>query len=98
MKYWTTYSDSYGRGSCVEFQQGYFKMQDRKLLLAIRNTLQTIESASSLADIPQLKKLKGTTNYFRIRISDYRMGIFAENNKVTIVRFLHRKEIYRYFP
>jgi mRNA interferase RelE/StbE len=33
-----------------------------------------------------------------LRISDYRMGIFVENNTVIIVRFLHRKEIYRYFP
>ena len=80
------------------FNKDISKLQDKKLLLAIREALQLIESSSSLNDIPHLKKLAGTSGHFRIRISEYRMGIFVENNTVTIVRFLHRKEIYRYFP
>ena len=80
------------------FNKDISKLKDKKLLLAIKSALQLIESSSSLTEIPHLKKLTGTSNYFRLRISDYRMGIFVENNTVTIVRFLHRKEIYRYFP
>ncbi len=57
-----------------------------------------MESAHSITDIPKLKNLQGTANYFRLRIGDYRIGIFVSNNVVTISRFLHRKEIYRYFP
>ena len=80
------------------FNKDISKLRDKKLLLAIKTTLQHIESSDNLSDIPHLKKLEGTSNYFRLRISDYRMGIYVHNNKITIVRFLHRKDIYRYFP
>jgi mRNA interferase RelE/StbE len=36
--------------------------------------------------------------YYRIRLGDYRVGLKIENNTVCFVRFLHRKDIYRYFP
>ena len=80
------------------FNKDIAKLKDRKLLLALKAALVLIESSSNLSDIPQLKKLVGTTHYYRMRISDYRMGINFDDGKVTIVRFLHRKEIYRYFP
>ena len=80
------------------FNKDISKLQDKKLLLAIKTALQHIEHAHTLSEIPHLKKIEGTSNYFRLRISDYRMGIYVDNNKVTIARFLHRKDIYRYFP
>jgi len=82
----------------ANFNKDISKLRDRKLLIAIKAALQHIESASTLEEIPHLKKMQGASSYFRIRIGDYRMGIHADNNKVTIARFLHRKEIYRYFP
>ena len=81
-----------------DFNKDIRKLRDKKLLLAIKTALQQMESAHSITDIPKLKNLQGTANYFRLRIGDYRMGIFVSNNVVTISRFLHRKEIYRYFP
>jgi mRNA interferase RelE/StbE len=51
-----------------------------------------------LSEVNNLKKMEGTTNYFRVRVGDYRIGIFFNNNTVIVSRFLHRKEIYRYFP
>lgn len=36
--------------------------------------------------------------YYRIRVGDYRLGLALEGDTVILVRFLHRKEIYRYFP
>ncbi|MGH2412635.1 MAG: type II toxin-antitoxin system RelE family toxin, partial [Microcystaceae cyanobacterium] len=35
---------------------------------------------------------------YRIRLGDYRIGLFIEGKTVTFARVLHRKEIYRYFP
>lgn len=34
----------------------------------------------------------------RLRIGDYRLGMIVEGEVVEIVRFLHRRDIYRYFP
>jgi mRNA interferase RelE/StbE len=35
---------------------------------------------------------------YRIRVGDYRIGIYYDSDEVQLMRFLHRKEIYRKFP
>lgn len=40
----------------------------------------------------------GEDRYYRIRMGDYRLGIIVEGEVVTFVRFLHRRDIYGYFP
>jgi mRNA interferase RelE/StbE len=49
-------------------------------------------------EIPHLKKLQGFKSVYRIRIGDYRIGIFIDGNTVQFVRVLNRKDIYKYFP
>jgi hypothetical protein len=48
--------------------------------------------------VANLKKLSGGGPYFRIRLGDYRIGMRVEEDVVTFVRVLPRKDIYRYFP
>ncbi|MEM7594816.1 MAG: hypothetical protein AAF383_25510 [Cyanobacteria bacterium P01_A01_bin.83] len=59
-----------------------------------------MESVDNLSQIPNLKKLKGQKNkvYYRSRIGNYHVGLIIKQNIVIFVRFLNRKEIYRYFP
>ncbi|WP_199250185.1 type II toxin-antitoxin system RelE/ParE family toxin [[Phormidium] sp. ETS-05] len=57
-----------------------------------------VEQAEQLSEISNLKKLKGSTDYYRMRVGDYRIGIKVNDGVVSFVRILHRKEIYRYFP
>jgi mRNA-degrading endonuclease RelE of RelBE toxin-antitoxin system len=52
----------------------------------------------NVEEISNLQKLKATDNAYRIRVGDYRIGIFIENEIITFARVLHRKELYRYFP
>ncbi|MGB3298096.1 MAG: type II toxin-antitoxin system RelE/ParE family toxin [Phormidesmis sp.] len=52
----------------------------------------------SLQEVRNLKKLKGSDIAYRIRIGDYRVGFFFENETVTFARVLHRSKIYRSFP
>lgn len=68
------------------------------MLSRIRRTLESVERAVGLDEMPHLKKLRGAGSYYRIRIGDYRMGLIIEGDQVTLVRCLHRREIYRYFP
>ncbi|MGK7944883.1 MAG: type II toxin-antitoxin system RelE/ParE family toxin [Microcystaceae cyanobacterium] len=51
-----------------------------------------------LNEIDNVKKLKGEDNAYRIRVGNYRIGFFGENDTITFVRVLHRREFYRYFP
>jgi mRNA interferase RelE/StbE len=73
-------------------------IKERRLLSRIREVIEAVEAADSLAEIRNLKSLRGGKQYFRIRIGDYRVGLSIDNETVTFVRFLHRREIYRYFP
>jgi len=71
---------------------------DAGLLRRIRKTIEQVESAKTFRQIPNLKRLESSGKYYRIRLGEYRIGFVFENGVVTFVRFLHRKEIYRYFP
>ncbi len=57
-----------------------------------------IPKTKELKDLKNVKALKGSSNRYRIRVGDYRMGIEVNSDKVEIMRVLHRKEFYRYFP
>jgi mRNA interferase RelE/StbE len=86
----------------VEFKESFAKDLTKinsVTLNKVKSVIEQIELADSLNSITHVKKLKSSAqNYYRIRIGDYRIGLKLENDKVIIIRFLHRKEMYRYFP
>ena len=45
-----------------------------------------------------LKKLKGAKNFYRVRMGSYRLGMIIKGEEVTLIRLLHRKDIYKFFP
>lgn len=57
-----------------------------------------VEDADSLEDISGVKRMQSKGAYYRIRLGDYRVGVSVTSETVTFIRFLHRKDIYRYFP
>ncbi|MEM9121395.1 MAG: type II toxin-antitoxin system RelE/ParE family toxin [Cyanobacteria bacterium P01_F01_bin.56] len=59
---------------------------------------QDIPSYEAIDQIANLKKLRGEDNAYRIRVGDYRMGLFIEAETITFARVKHRREIYRSFP
>ena len=73
-------------------------IKERQLLSRIKEVIESVESANSLAEVRNLKSLKGGKNVFRIRVGDYRLGLVVDGEMITFVRCLHRREIYRYFP
>jgi mRNA interferase RelE/StbE len=73
-------------------------LKDRPILDRIKATIATVESAESLLELSNLKKLRGGGAYYRVRVGDYRVGIAFEEDTVVFVRVLHRREVYRYFP
>ncbi len=74
------------------------KINDKVILKKTHSTIIAIQKSSKLSEIKNLKKLKGSKNFYRIRIGDFRLGIVYQNKTIEIIRLLHRKDIYRYFP
>ena len=71
---------------------------DHEFLTQVKNIIIEIEKAVSILEIKNLKKLKGEKTFYRIRSGRYRVGIKIDNDIVSFVRALPRKDIYRYFP
>jgi mRNA interferase RelE/StbE len=74
------------------------KLRDHRTQRAVAGAIANVEIASSAGQIRGLKRLSGQTDYYRIRIGDWRIGVIIKADAVTFVRCLHRREVYRYFP
>ncbi len=80
------------------FEKDFKKAGNQRLNPKLLATIENIQKATKLTDIKNIKKLKGRTDLYRIRLGDYRIGVIINKKEVQLIRFLHRKEIYRYFP
>ena len=80
------------------FEKDLKDIQDLKLRRKVASVMESIINAERLKDLKQSKKLRGGDIYYIIKIQEYRIGFVFENKVITLVRFLHRKDIYRYFP
>jgi mRNA interferase RelE/StbE len=80
------------------FEKDLKAIDERKIVLKVDEIIITLNNAASLTGIENLKKIKGHKNCYRIRIGDYRLGIFVSGKTVWLARLMHRREIYRYFP
>jgi len=76
------------------------KVKNNLLKEKVEQAIKDVEKAKSKQDIPELRKLKGSKKgiYYRIKIDHYRIGATIENNMVTFVVFMPRKDIYKFFP
>jgi len=86
----------------VRFKASFAKdlraLKDKALLERIKELIANVEAVQSLAEVSNLKKLRGGGGHYRVRIGDYRVGLPTEEEVVAFVRVLHRREVYRYFP
>ena len=63
-----------------------------------RVNITKIKGISSMTDLKGVKKFEGYSDYLRIKVGDHRLGIKQGQNKIELICFLHRKEIYRRSP
>lgn len=76
------------------------RLRDAALRRRVDAVITQIEAASSLAEIAGVRRViaPASAPCYRIRVGQYRLGIAIVVDTVVLVRFLHRSEIYRYFP
>ena len=88
----------------IEFKDSFLKdirtVKNKKLRSRLEQFILVVETADNLSQISNLKKLKGQKKnfYYRSRIGNYRVGLIIKQDTIVFVRFLNRKEIYRFFP
>jgi mRNA interferase RelE/StbE len=87
----------------VSFEKSFIKdiskLTDKSLKKKLAGVIETLEAADSLNSIKNLKKLTGYKSYYRIRISDYRLGLeLKDDGSLLLIAIAHRKDIYNNFP
>jgi len=80
------------------FARDLKRIRDKALSKRLREIIEGVERAKSPSEILNLKKLKGRGDYYRIRVGEYRVGVALGGDHIVFVRFLNRKDIYKYFP
>jgi len=81
-----------------QFLKDVQKIKDKRIAGNIEEVILTIKISADISVVKNLKKLKSHKNAYRIRIGDYRMGLFVTDNTVEFVCFMNRKDVYKYFP
>ena len=71
---------------------------DVKIRKRLLDLIEQIKRVDVLSEIAGTKIIEGYQDYFRLRVGDYRLGVKVTENNIEMIRFLHRKEIYRRFP
>lgn len=80
------------------FERDTDEIHDKELLKRITEITRTLQSAKTLSEVPQIKKMEGFKNFFRIRTGDFRIGFEFINGEIHFLRFLNRKDMYKKFP
>ncbi len=86
----------------VRFKNAFFKDIER-LPADIRPKVEqlvfvAIPSSHRITELANVRKLKGYSRFYRIRIGDFRVGFELREEVVVVHRILRRNDIYRYFP
>ncbi|MFO0359961.1 MAG: type II toxin-antitoxin system RelE family toxin [Flavobacteriales bacterium] len=87
----------------VKFDKSFLKaldkIKDPTVLKRIETAIRKAEETETFENLSSTKKLVGFTNYYRIKVGDYRVGLELINpNEIRLITVLHRKDIYKKFP
>ena len=82
----------------AHFHKDLQKIKQQSVLNEIQTAILNAEQADRLSSLKNLKKLKGYKNAYRLRVGNYRIGVFIEENTIEFARIAHRKDIYNLFP
>lgn len=75
------------------------RLKNKPLELGVKQLIQQIQGYASYRKIPNLKKMKGTQDLYRIRYNDYIIGVAIRGEEVILFLIIaHQKGIYKRFP
>ena len=82
----------------ASFARDLKHIRDKQLLKRVHQVIELVKEAATIDDVTDFKKMQGYDTFYRIRLGDYRIGMEIVGGLIIFVRFLHRKDVYRYFP
>jgi mRNA interferase RelE/StbE len=81
-----------------QFSKDLLKINDQSLKDSLFEVITNLKNAENLSDLSNVKKMKGHSEAYRIRIEKYRLGFFFDEEVIELARFAKREDIYKLFP
>ena len=57
-----------------------------------------LPEVDTLTDFSNIKAMVAYPGHYRFQFGDYRIGFILTDDALILMRILHRREFYRYFP
>jgi mRNA interferase RelE/StbE len=80
------------------FSKDLLKIKDLTLKNDVIQAIVELENSESIQNLSNIKKMKGHSEAYRMRIGKYRLGFYFDGEIIELVRFAKREDIYRLFP
>lgn len=80
------------------FSKNLLKIKDSTLKKDIVDMIILFENSESLQNLSNIKKMKGHSEAYRIKIGKYRLGFYFDGEVIALARFAKREDIYKLFP
>ena len=81
-----------------QFSKDLSKINDETLKTNLFDVIIILKNAESLNLISNIKKMKGHSEAYRMRIGKYRFGFYFDGEIIQLARFAKREDIYKLFP
>jgi mRNA interferase RelE/StbE len=80
------------------FLKDLSKITDETLKDSIYESILMLKNAENLNLLPNITKIKGHSEAFRLRIGKYRLSFYFDGEIIELARFAKRDDIYKLFP
>ncbi|CAN1574870.1 RelE Cytotoxic translational repressor of toxin-antitoxin stability system [Flavobacteriaceae bacterium] len=80
------------------FSKDLLKIKDLTLKNDVIQAIVELENSESIQNLSNIKKMKGHSEAYRMRIGKYRLGFYFDGETIELTRFAKREDIYKLFP
>ena len=80
------------------FNRELARIRNPNLRRRVGRAIEDVKTSATVSEIPGIRRLSASGNFYRIRVGHYRIGVEVEDDVVILARFGHRREFYRSFP
>lgn len=81
-----------------KFKKDLDRLNEKKIKATLKAVIQELKEKPNLAEVKGVKKIAGHPTAYRLRIGNYRLGLYYHEGIVSLQRFVKRNDIYKIFP
>ena len=81
-----------------QFSKDLSKIHDETLKSNLFDVIVILKKTENINLLSNIKKMKGHSEAYRIRIGKYRLGFYFDGEVIELARFAKREDIYKLFP